>query len=227
LPRIELAFDHEAMGASDAASRHAQRTQLARLVQPTTLAADRVLPVLAPLAQLLPHGGLRRGTVVTISGSLRLALALAAGVTQAELWAVAVGIPELGVAAAAETGVALQRLALIPSPGSQWAQVIATLLHGIDLVLTRPPTACSETVCQQLTTRAREPGSVLVVLGTWPSPDLSLHVDREPWIGLEAGAGYLQQRRVRVIATGRGGATRPYEARLWLPFRDGSVQLAT
>jgi len=216
-----------------AEARREERIHLSRLVQPTTLAADQLLPVLPPLAPLMPHGGLRRGTVVTISGSLRLALALAAGVTQADLWAVAAGIPELGVVAAAETGVALQRLALIPNPGQQWARVVATLLHAIDLVITRPSTTRSQGVCHQLATRARERGSVLVVLGAWPSPDLNLHVDHEAWIGLEAGAGdlhgagYLQQRRVRVITTGRGGAARPREARLWLPFRDGTVQLAT
>ncbi len=133
----------------------------------------------------------------------------------------------LGVVAAAETGVALQRLALIPNPGVQWAWVIATLLDAIDLVVTQPPAACGQTVGHQLATRAREHRSVLVVLGTWPSPDLNLHVDHEPWIGLEAGAGYLQQRRARVITTGRGSATRPREAWLWLPFRDGTVQPAT
>ncbi len=216
-----------------AEARREEHIRLARLVQPTTLAADRLLPVLPPLAQLMPHGGLHRGTVVTVSGSLRLALALAAGITQADLWVAAAGIPELGVVAAAETGVALQRLALIPHPGAQWARVVATLLHAIDLVITRSPATRGQHVCHQLATRARERGSVLIVLGAWPSPDLNLQVDHESWIGLEAGAGdlhgagYLQQRRVRVITTGRGGATRPREARLWLPFRDGTVQLAT
>ncbi|HEV8652090.1 MAG TPA: hypothetical protein VG276_22525 [Actinomycetes bacterium] len=201
--------------------------RLARLIEPATLAADQLLPVLPPLAQLLPHGSLRRGAVVTVNGSLRLAFALAAGVTQADLWTAVAGIPDLGVIAAAETGVVLQRLALIPNPGAQWARVIATLLDAIDLVITRPPTIYSQTVQHQLATRARERRSVLVVLGTWPSPDLNLHVNHEPWIGLEAGAGYLQQRRARVITTGRGSATRPHEARLWLPFRDGTVQSAT
>jgi hypothetical protein len=220
-------FEDVSVGMSqNAVEHHGERLRLARLVEPTMLAADQLLPVLPPLAQLLPHGGLRRGAVVTVSGSFRLALALAAGITQAGLWAAVVDVPELGVVAAAETGNALQRLVLIPNPGTQWTRVVATLLDAIDLVIIRPPTTGSQTVGHQLATRAREHRNVLVVLGAWPSPDLNFHVHHEPWIGLEAGAGYLQQRRARVIITGRGSATRPREARLWLPFRDGTVQPA-
>jgi hypothetical protein len=210
-----------------ATERHEERTQLARLIEPTSLAADQLLPVLPPLAELLPYGGLRRGTVVAVSGSLRLALALAAGTTQAGCWAAAVGVPELGMVAAAETGVVLQHLALVPHPGRQWARVVATLLGGVDLVLARSPAAAGQSVRHQLATRARERGSVLVALGAWPHPDLSLHVSGGPWTGVEAGTGRLLGRRAHVVTTGRGAASRPHEARLWLPFRDGTVQPAT
>ena len=210
-----------------ATERHEERTQLARLIEPTSLAADQLLPVLPPLAELLPYGGLRRGTVVAVSGSLRLALALAAGTTQAGCWAAAVGVPELGMVAAAETGVVLQHLALVPHPGRQWARVVATLLGGVDLVLARSPAAAGQSVRHQLATRARERGSVLVALGAWPHPDLSLHVSGGHWTGVEAGTGRLLGRRAHVVTTGRGAASRPHEARLWLPFRDGTVQPAT
>ncbi len=209
-----------------AAIDHEERTRLVRLTQPTTLAADRLLPVLPPLAALLPGGGLRRGTVVEVGGSLRLALALAASVTQADLWAAAVGIPELGVVAAVETGVALQRFVLVPDPDRRWAQVVATLLYAVDLVLTRLPAGQGQALCRQLTARARERGSVLLVLGAWPSPDLTLRVSNGPWLGLEAGAGRLERRDVRVVTSGRGVAAHPREVRLWLPFRDGTVQPA-
>jgi hypothetical protein len=207
-----------------AAARHGERTRLTGLVAPATLAAEQLLPVLPPLARLLPHGGLRRGTVVTVGGSLRLALALAAGATQANLWAAAVGIPELGVVAAVETGVALQRFVLVPDPDRRWAQAVATLLHAVDLVLTRAPTAGGQHLCRQLTARTRERGGVLLVLGAWPAPDLTLRVRNGPWSGLEAGAGRLTQRWVEVVTSGRGAAARPREARLWLPSRDGTVQ---
>jgi hypothetical protein len=209
-----------------AAIDHEERTRLVHLTQPTTLAADRLLPVLPPLAVLLPGGGLRRGTVVEVGGSLRLALALAASVTQADLWAAAVGIPELGVVAAVETGVALQRFVLVPDPDRRWAQVVATLLYAVDLVLTRLPAGQGQAICRRLTARARERGSVLLVLGAWPSPDLTLRVRGGPWLGLEAGAGRLERRGVGVVTTGRGAAAHPREVRLWLPSRDGTVQPA-
>ncbi|HYT27137.1 MAG TPA: hypothetical protein VEP73_11715 [Actinomycetota bacterium] len=220
-------FDPIRMDAARrAVARDEERTRLANLVGPTALAADQLLPVLPPLARLLPHGGLRRGTVVTIDGSLRLALALAASVTQADRWAAAVGIPELGVVAAAEIGVVLRRFPLVPDPDRRWAQVVAALLHAVDLVVARVPATGSPASCRQLATRVRERGSVLLALGAWPAPDLVLSVSGETWTGLEAGAGRLTQRRVRVVATGRGAAALPREAWLWLPFRDGTVQPA-
>src|SRR6266508_1411984 len=191
-----------------AAIDHEERTRLVRLTQPTTLAADRLLPVLPPLAALLPGGGLRRGTVVEVGGSLRLALALAASVTQADLWAAAVGIPKLGVVAAVETGVALQRFVLVPDPDRRWAQVVATLLYAVDLVLTRLPAGHGQAMCRRLTARARERGSVLLVLGAWPSPDLTLRVRGGPWLGLAAG-GAAPSAPAAVLHAGRVVACSP------------------
>ncbi|MDQ6797844.1 MAG: hypothetical protein M3011_07475, partial [Actinomycetota bacterium] len=37
--------------------------------RPVTLAGDRMLPVVPALRPLLPDGGLRRGTVVSVAGS--------------------------------------------------------------------------------------------------------------------------------------------------------------
>ncbi len=74
-------------------------------------------PVAAPLAPLLPGGGLRRGSVVAVHGSTALLLALLAAATAQGVWAAVVGVGDLGVLAAAEAGVAVQRLALVPAPG--------------------------------------------------------------------------------------------------------------
>jgi hypothetical protein len=63
-----------------------------------------MLPVLPALRELLP-GGLRRGTVVAVGGWGLLCLAVVAGASAAGAWCAAVGMPQLGVAAAAEAGL--------------------------------------------------------------------------------------------------------------------------
>src|SRR4029453_14259220 len=74
----------------------------------TTLADERLLPVVPVLQPLLPGHGLRRGTTVAVAGSAALALALVAGASAAGSWVAAVGLPDLGIVAAAEAGVALE-----------------------------------------------------------------------------------------------------------------------
>src|SRR5690606_40193124 len=96
----------------------AQRTDalgtLAERVRPTTLAREQRLPVLRPLEVLVPGAGLRRGSTVAVgsapgvTGATSLALALAAGASQNGSWVAAVGLRSLGLAAAAELGVALE-----------------------------------------------------------------------------------------------------------------------
>jgi hypothetical protein len=102
-------------------------------------AAGRVLPVPAELAGLLPWGGLRRGSTVSVRGSTSLLLALLATATAEGSWAAVVGVPEFGLLAAAEFGVAVHRLALVPRPGAEFPSVVAALLDGVDLVAAAPP----------------------------------------------------------------------------------------
>jgi hypothetical protein len=173
----------------------------------TTLADERLLPVVPALRPLLPGRGLRRGTTVTVSRSAALALALVAGASAAGSWVAAVGLPDLGIVAAAETGIALERLALVPAPGSRaWPAVL--------------PAAQA----RRLAARARERGAVLVPLGAWPEPaDLRLVVTASAWSGLGQGHGSLQARRVEVLVAGRGAASRERRALLWLPSPDGAI----
>ncbi|MCU1460785.1 MAG: hypothetical protein JWO37_860, partial [Acidimicrobiales bacterium] len=108
----------------------------------------RLLPVLPALAGILPDGGLRRGSVVSVAGATSLALALLAGPSAAGSWCAAVGLSSLGLSslglvAAAELGVALERFPLVaaPSSGSSvgWATVVAAVLDAMDVVLAWPP----------------------------------------------------------------------------------------
>jgi hypothetical protein len=189
------------------------------------MADERLLPVVPAFQPLLPGRGLRRGTTVTVGGSAALALALVAGASAAGSWVAAVGLPDLGIVAAAEAGIALERLALVPAPGARaWPTVVAALLDAVDVVLVRPPAGLPAGRARRLAARARERGAVLVPLGTWPEPaDLRLAVATSAWRGLGQGHGRLRARRVEVVVTGRGPATRERRAHLWLPAPDGTI----
>ncbi|MGH3830565.1 MAG: hypothetical protein ACRDRS_08980 [Pseudonocardiaceae bacterium] len=180
-------------------------------------------PVVAPLAPLLPSGGLRRGSVVAVRGSMALLLALLSVATARGVWAAVVGVGDLGVLAAAEAGVVVQRLALIPRPGSDPAPVAAALLDGVGLVALAGADRMSPGARRSLAARARQRGSVLLPLGRWPGAEVELDCHVEAWYGAEAGYGWLRSREVVVRAVGRGAAGRPRVARLLLPGPGGPV----
>ncbi|WP_300017361.1 hypothetical protein [Pseudonocardia sp.] len=190
----------------------------------------RVLPVAAPLARLLPAGGLRRGSTVALpdpgraTGATSLLLALVAEASGQGAWVGVVGRPELGLVAAAEAGVALERLALVPHPGDDLMAVTVALLDGMDLVAVAGAARAGVRAAdrQRLAARARQRGAVLLSLGPWPGADIELSCTSARWEGLGAGHGRLCARRVRVELRGRGlGPGRG--GQLLLPARGGAV----
>ena len=234
------------MARAPVGGKPAISAELIERAAPVSLAVEQRLPVLAALEPLLPARGLRRGSVVAVEGSSSLALALAASASAEGSWCAAVGRPALGLVAAAELGIALDRFPLVrvpdPSAGAGpggWAWVVATLLDAVDLVIAWPPgrglAAVRPADARRLAARARERGSVLVVaieaapgVGArgWPeAPDIRLAVSRSEWHGLGGGpgsaagvgAGRLRGRQVEVVAGGRGAAARERRATLWMP----------
>lgn len=206
-----------------------------RRTTPVTFAGERSLPVLPALEALLPDG-LRRGATVVVdggAGATTLALALGAATTQAGSWAAVVGHPSLGLQAAAEVGLALHRLVVVPKvPQAQWTTVVAALLDGVDVVLARPPAATVRAAdARRLAARARERGSVLIPLPhrpggrpSWPQgPDVRLTVGAGEW---SSPHRRLEGRRVEVVGGGKGPAARPRRTSLWLPGPDGGVHAA-
>ena len=176
---------------------------LATRVRPVALPGEECLPVPAPLQSLLPHGALRRGSTVTVHGSTALALALVA---------------------AAEVGVALERVALVPEPGGQWATVAAALLDAVDVVLVAARGRVRPGDARRLAARARDRGAVLVPVTAWPeAADVRLGVASSTWEGLGEGHGRLRARRMEVVAQGRGAAARERRVSLWLPGADGRM----
>ncbi|MFI7023552.1 hypothetical protein [Micromonospora sp. NPDC049900] len=201
---------------------------LAGLVRPASApdpaGGHRILPVRPELTGLLPGRGLRRGSTIAVgvgqprhSGTTSLLLALLAEASRAGSWCAVVGMPTFGAGAAAEAGIALDRLALVPQPGPEWPTVVAALIDGVDVVVTAVPATVSTSVAARLAARARQRGSVLVPYGRWDGADLTLQVVRGAWEGLGAGRGRLRRREVTISAHGRGAAARAKELTVWLP----------
>jgi hypothetical protein len=182
-----------------------------------------LLPVLPALRDLLPHGALRRGSVVAASGWNLLCLALAAGPVAAGAWCAAAGIPEFGVAAAADAGLDPARLLLVPELGPNWPQVVISLLDGCDLVVLRTPSRAPAQARRKLEAAVRRHGSVLLVAGDWDGAQIRLRIAAHEWAGIGPGHGRLRGRRAQVVADGRGGWSRPQARWLWLPGPDGTV----
>jgi hypothetical protein len=187
---------------------------------------EGLLPVLPALQDLLPSGGLQRGSVVTTGDWGLLSLALAAAASASGAWCAVTGVPVLGVRAAAGAGLDPARLVLIPDPGRSWAQVVASLLDGFDIVLLRLAGQPPAQLRRKLEAAARRYATVLLVAGDWPGAHARLVTADEEWTGIGAGHGRLRARRVRVIATGRGAGERPRSQWLWLPGPDGAVTVA-
>jgi hypothetical protein len=198
--------------------------QLAARLRDTVLAGERLLPVSGAFAELLPGRGIRRGSVTAVTGSHALALALVAEASRAGSWVAVVGVADLGIVAAHELGLTLERLTLIPYPGRHWADVVAILMGAVDVVMVRPSAEASPATLRLLAVRARERGSVLMSLGNWPEADLRLELVRSVWLGLDQGYGRLRARQALVRVTGRGAAGSGRQAWLWLPDDQGQVR---
>jgi hypothetical protein len=202
--------------------------RVAHLARPVALAQDQTVPVHDALGPLLPDVGLRRGQVVAVGGpaGTSLALLLAAAPSAAGAWVGVVGVPGLGLLAAAEMGVALERLVLVAAPEpAAWASVAATLVDAVDIVLLAPPRGLRTGDARRLQARVRERGAVVVHLtggsssasgsgsgsgsavgasaGSPFEADLVLTATAATWHGLAAGSGRLVARQVAVTASGR------------------------
>lgn len=180
------------------------------------LANQRVLSLSPLVRNLFPDEGLKRGSTVVVSGSTSLALLTIAAASAEGSWCVALNMADLGIDAAVEAGVSLDRLALVPNPGKQWAIVASTLAEAVDVVLVRPPGQVKESDARRLVAKARECGSVLIPVvehsSQWPLGDLRLHCNGFSFSGLNEGHGYLQRPRLMVNVEGRNKASMQRQA---------------
>lgn len=191
--------------------------------RPEVTSPGESLAVTPALQALFPGGGLRRGTTVLVRGSTSLVLALLAEATRAGSWVAVTGLPGLGPAA--ELGVDLDRIALVPRPGAELVAVLSALVDGFDMVVVGPVAGSLQPqVGRRLAGRVRNRGAVLLTVGSWPSADLELRLSKRRWRGVTAdGYGNLQARDVVVTSRGRGAAVRTSTVVLQLPGPEGAV----
>lgn len=157
-----------------------------------------------PLGSLLDDGRLPRGAASVVTGSTSLLLALLATSQGSSDWIAVVGAPDLGMLAAADAGVALERVALVPRAGDDPAGVVAALLDGMTYVVVGPDARLTASERRRLLARARERGSGLVTVGAWEQAAVRLDVVAHRWSGTDAGGGYLRRCELDVARTARG-----------------------
>lgn len=198
-------------------------------------ALQRTMPLLAAFDELLPQAAVQRGSVVECDGAaaVSLALALAAGPSQAGAWVGVAGLAEVSVAAAVELGLAPERLVMVAEPAqrfddAQWADVLAAMIDGFDVLLLGPGVhGVRAGTARRLSARLQQRGAVMFTVagvGGAPGPfgaDLRFVATDTAWQGLGEGHGVARGRRQRAARRSAGAARR---AELWLPTADGAVE---
>jgi hypothetical protein len=177
--------------------------------------------------------------------SYSVALALSATASHSGAWTALVGVRGLGLAAAAEWGMSLERLVgvgvvgcdapdrtrtdhagtdhTVPASQVPASQVLAAAIDGFDIVIAssagiRPSEA------RRLAARLLQRGSVLLLIGHSGAfeVDLVCSAQRPRWWGVGSGHGRLLRRAVELEVSGRR-ADRARCAALWFPSSDGGV----
>lgn len=190
-----------------------------------------LLPLDPAFAALLPEEGLQTGTSYTISPSPSLVLALLSAASQKGHWCAVVGMPTLGVEAAAAFGIDLSRLILVPEPGERWLAATSALAEVIPLIVVHPGSRVRDADVSRLSARLRDRGCTLLVTestGTdrWPQSEGSIRLHDPRWHGLGSGWGLLSDCTVTVTAQTRH-SPRPSSVRVQLPGGHGAVEAAT
>jgi hypothetical protein len=180
-------------------------------------------PELAGLVELRTGGAYR-------VDSTGLALALLAPPSQAGGWTALVGVDDLGVEAAAEAGLDLDRTVVVPVPGEHWVEVTAALVDVLPMVLLRPPAGLGEKglvrTAGRLGARLRKRSATLLAQGPWPGCEARLSVAASRWVGVEEGGGdgHGRLRARQVVLACRRGSAPAQHATVWLPAPDAPLR---
>jgi len=192
------------------------RERIERIERTTRIGSEApVLPAPASIAGLLPGGGLRTGAAYSLDRSMPLLTALLAAVSGAGAWCAVVGMPELGIEAAQEAGIDLDRLVLVPRPGERWLGAAAALAEVVGVVALRPGGTVRDGEAARLAARLRERETVLLAQGRWPGAEATIRAETPSWSGLGDGHGCLERGEATIAVAARRGAG-PRRARVAL-----------
>ena len=202
----------------------ARRAEVAQRPSACAEPGGERLPVPAALAGLLPESGIPKGSVVAYSGAGSLLTGLLAAVTGDGGYAAVIGLPRLGLLAAAEMGADLGRLAVVAEPGPDPVEIASVLLDGLDLVVVGlAGISVSAGRSRILAARARGKGSTLVVTGGgWSGPTLRIDSSVAGYSGLGRGRGRLCSVHLDVRVDARSAQART--GRLDLCPHNGRVE---
>lgn len=188
---------------------------------------DALLPLDPAFSSLLPEEGLLTGTAYTVSPSPSLVLALLSAASRKGHWSAVVGMPTLGVEAAAAFGIDLSRLILVPEPAERWLAATSALAEVVPLIVVQPGSRARDADVSRLNARLRDRGCTLLVAessaGEWPQSEGSIRIDDPHWHGLGAGWGLLSDCTVTVTARTRR-APMPSRVQVRLPGSRGIVE---
>ncbi len=146
---------------------------------------------------------LRAGRAHSIE-SRSLALVCMGAAMPSGAWGAIVGMPDLGIEAARDLGVPIERVALVPHPGRAWFDVVASLAEAMPVVLAASPGRVTPTEAARLVARLRQASSTLLVAGPWPNAATVVRSVRAEWQGLADGDGRIAGGTLLVEAASGG-----------------------
>ncbi|MEV7611278.1 hypothetical protein AB0N61_17450 [Microbacterium sp. NPDC089320] len=187
-----------------------------------------LLPLDPAFSSLLPEEGLQTGTTYTVSPSPSLVLALLAASSRKGHWCAVVGMPTLGVEAAAAFGIALPRLILVPEPGDRWLAVTSALAEVVPLIAVQPGGRARDADVSRLSARLRDRGSTLLITesaesAVWPQSEGAIRLHDQHWLGVGEGWGLIEGSTATVSARTRHSPLTS-SVRVRLPGAHGAVE---
>jgi hypothetical protein len=140
-------------------------------------------------------GRLTPGSTVSVEGSTSVLLAVAAACWGPGRWGALAGLPDIGLLAARQAGIPLDRCLVVPDLGPEPLRVLAALVDSHAVVVTGP-LAMAAGDRRRIEARVRHRRMNLIAGGAWPGARLAIEVDQVVWDGIGQGSGTLVEALV-------------------------------